>query len=65
MSGTTNTLQTREPAVLVLEDGRTFAGHAYGSRGETLGEAVGRTPVSLGGPRVGIVPEQRNLGEGP
>ncbi|KGN42564.1 glutamine-hydrolyzing carbamoyl-phosphate synthase small subunit [Knoellia aerolata] len=40
MSGTTKALQTREPAVLVLEDGRTFAGHAYGSRGETLGEAV-------------------------
>jgi carbamoyl-phosphate synthase small subunit len=34
------TLHTREPAVLVLEDGRTFTGHAYGSRGETLGEAV-------------------------
>lgn len=32
---------------------------------ETLGEAVRRTPASLGGPRVGIVPEQRNLGEGP
>jgi carbamoyl-phosphate synthase small subunit len=33
-------IDTREPAVLVLEDGRTFAGHAYGSRGETTGEAV-------------------------
>jgi len=33
-------LHTREPAVLVLEDGRTFAGRAYGHRGETVGEAV-------------------------
>ncbi|WP_210602315.1 glutamine-hydrolyzing carbamoyl-phosphate synthase small subunit [Brevibacterium oceani] len=28
------------PAVLVLEDGRTFSGSAYGSVGETTGEAV-------------------------
>ncbi|MDN6123799.1 MAG: carbamoyl phosphate synthase small subunit, partial [Brevibacterium sp.] len=28
------------PAVLVLEDGRTFRGSAYGAIGETLGEAV-------------------------
>ena len=28
------------PAVLVLEDGRTFHGSAYGSIGETTGEAV-------------------------
>jgi carbamoyl-phosphate synthase small subunit len=28
------------PAVLVLEDGRTFSGCAYGSVGETTGEAV-------------------------
>lgn len=34
------TTTTREPAVLVLEDGRTFTGHAYGHRGETVGEAV-------------------------
>lgn len=27
-------------AVLVLEDGRSFAGTAYGARGETVGEAV-------------------------
>lgn len=33
-------LTTREPAVLVLEDGRTFTGRAYGRRGETVGEAV-------------------------
>ncbi|MFC7492534.1 MULTISPECIES: glutamine-hydrolyzing carbamoyl-phosphate synthase small subunit [unclassified Knoellia] len=34
------TLPTREPAVLVLEDGRTFKGRSYGSLGETVGEAV-------------------------
>ncbi|PRY61472.1 carbamoyl-phosphate synthase small subunit [Knoellia remsis] len=36
----TTTMQTREPAVLVLEDGRTFTGQAYGARGSTVGEAV-------------------------
>ena len=35
-----STLLQREPAVLVLEDGRTFTGRSYGSRGETVGEAV-------------------------
>ena len=30
----------REPAVLVLEDGRTFHGRSYGRRGETVGEGV-------------------------
>ncbi len=29
-----------EPALLVLEDGRTFRGEAYGARGHTVGEAV-------------------------
>jgi carbamoyl-phosphate synthase small subunit len=29
-----------QPAILVLEDGRTFRGEAYGARGETFGEAV-------------------------
>ncbi|HEY5031732.1 MAG TPA: carbamoyl-phosphate synthase domain-containing protein, partial [Actinomycetes bacterium] len=29
-----------EAALLVLEDGRTFRGEAYGARGETFGEAV-------------------------
>ena len=29
-----------EPALLVLEDGRTFRGEAYGPRGRTVGEAV-------------------------
>ncbi|MEO7268232.1 MAG: glutamine-hydrolyzing carbamoyl-phosphate synthase small subunit [Knoellia sp.] len=36
----TTPLQMREPAVLVLEDGRTFTGRSYGSSGETVGEAV-------------------------
>ena len=39
-------LTTREPAVLVLEDGRTFSGRAYGHRGETVGEAVFSTGMS-------------------
>ncbi len=30
----------RRPALLVLEDGRTFVGEAYGAVGETFGEAV-------------------------
>lgn len=30
----------RLPALLVLEDGRTFRGQSYGSAGETFGEAV-------------------------
>ena len=34
------------PAVLVLEDGRTFHGSAYGSIGETTGEAVFVTAMS-------------------
>ena len=34
-------LADREPAVLVLEDGRTFRGESYGAVGETVGEAVG------------------------
>ena len=39
-------LTTREPAVLVLEDGRTFAGRAYGHRGTTVGEAVFSTGMT-------------------
>src|SRR6218665_1881559 len=47
---TDNTL-TRAPgpadrAVLVLEDGRTFEGRAYGARGHTLGEAVFATGMT-------------------
>jgi len=37
---------TREPAVLVLEDGRTFRGRAYGRRGSTVGEAVFSTGMT-------------------
>ncbi|MFF4379736.1 glutamine-hydrolyzing carbamoyl-phosphate synthase small subunit [Kitasatospora sp. NPDC092039] len=36
----------RVPAVLVLEDGRTFRGQAYGALGETFGEAVFNTGMS-------------------
>ncbi|HTW19045.1 MAG TPA: glutamine-hydrolyzing carbamoyl-phosphate synthase small subunit [Mycobacteriales bacterium] len=35
-----------EPAILVLEDGRTFRGQAYGARGETFGEAVFTTGMT-------------------
>ncbi len=34
------------PAVLVLEDGRTFAGTSYGAEGETFGEAVFTTGMT-------------------
>ncbi|MET8628507.1 glutamine-hydrolyzing carbamoyl-phosphate synthase small subunit [Kitasatospora sp. NPDC004669] len=36
----------RAAAVLVLEDGRTFRGQAYGAIGETFGEAVFNTGMS-------------------
>ena len=36
----------REPAVLVLEDGRTFRGDAYGAVGQTVGEAVFSTGMT-------------------
>jgi carbamoyl-phosphate synthase small subunit len=39
-------LTTREPAVLILEDGRTFPGRAYGHRGSTVGEAVFSTGMT-------------------
>ncbi len=39
-------LNTREPAVLILEDGRTFTGRAYGHRGSTVGEAVFSTGMT-------------------
>ena len=35
------------PALLVLEDGRTFRGEAYGAVGETFGEAVFSTGMLL------------------
>ncbi|SDE24651.1 glutamine-hydrolyzing carbamoyl-phosphate synthase small subunit [Auraticoccus monumenti] len=34
------------PAILVLEDGRTFTGRSFGARGETFGEAVFSTGMS-------------------
>ncbi|MCM2579478.1 glutamine-hydrolyzing carbamoyl-phosphate synthase small subunit [Streptomyces meridianus] len=37
---------TAAPAVLVLEDGRTFRGRSYGAVGETFGEAVFSTGMS-------------------
>ncbi|XTZ18033.1 glutamine-hydrolyzing carbamoyl-phosphate synthase small subunit [Micromonospora echinospora] len=36
----------RQTAILVLEDGRTFHGEAYGSVGETFGEAVFNTGMT-------------------
>jgi carbamoyl-phosphate synthase small subunit len=36
----------REPALLVLEDGRTFRGRSYGAVGETVGEAVFSTGMT-------------------
>jgi len=35
-----------QPAILVLEDGRTFHGDSYGSPGETFGEAVFSTGMT-------------------
>jgi carbamoyl-phosphate synthase small subunit len=43
---TTSTRADRTPAVLVLEDGRTFGGRAYGAVGETFGEAVFSTGMT-------------------
>ncbi|PWI42108.1 glutamine-hydrolyzing carbamoyl-phosphate synthase small subunit [Streptomyces sp. ICBB 8177] len=43
---TTSTRGDRTPAVLVLEDGRTFRGRAYGAVGETFGEAVFSTGMT-------------------
>jgi carbamoyl-phosphate synthase small subunit len=37
---------TRRPAILVLEDGRTFTGDSYGAVGETFGEAVFNTGMT-------------------
>ena len=39
-------MNRRRPAILVLEDGRTFRGEAYGSVGETFGEAVFTTGMT-------------------
>ncbi|MBH1936868.1 glutamine-hydrolyzing carbamoyl-phosphate synthase small subunit [Streptomyces sp. AV19] len=43
---TTSTPGSRIPAVLVLEDGRTFRGRAYGAVGATFGEAVFSTGMT-------------------
>jgi carbamoyl-phosphate synthase small subunit len=43
---TTSTRAATAPAVLVLEDGRTFRGRAYGAVGETFGEAVFSTGMT-------------------
>ena len=37
---------SRRPAVLVLEDGRTFRGDSFGADGETFGEAVFATGMT-------------------
>lgn len=41
-----SSLTTREPAVLVLEDGTRYTGRAYGARGETFGEVVFATGMT-------------------
>ncbi|MFN3950390.1 glutamine-hydrolyzing carbamoyl-phosphate synthase small subunit [Microbacterium sp.] len=41
-----SSLTTRDPAVLVLEDGTRYPGRAYGARGETLGEVVFATGMT-------------------
>jgi len=35
-----------QPALLVLEDGRSFAGTSYGATGSTFGEAVFTTGMT-------------------
>jgi carbamoyl-phosphate synthase small subunit len=40
------TLQQREPAILLLEDGRAFRGDTYGAVGQTVGEAVFSTGMT-------------------
>lgn len=47
--GETRWYETQNPdeqAVLILEDGRTFAGSAWGARGQTMGEAVFATGMT-------------------
>jgi carbamoyl-phosphate synthase small subunit len=43
---TTSARGAKTPAILVLEDGRTFRGRAYGAVGETFGEAVFSTGMT-------------------
>ena len=42
----TETATSGDPALLVLEDGRTFRGRAYGARGAAFGEAVFTTGMT-------------------
>lgn len=42
----TGAMTTDDPAILVLEDGRTFRGRAYGARGTAFGEAVFTTGMT-------------------
>jgi len=46
MTDTPRDVQGARRAILVLEDGRTFRGRAYGAIGETFGEAVFATGMS-------------------
>jgi carbamoyl-phosphate synthase small subunit len=39
-------MRARRPALLVLEDGRSFRGESYGAEGETFGEAVFATGMT-------------------
>jgi len=39
-------MSSRPPALLVLEDGTTFRGVAFGCEGETFGEAVFNTGMT-------------------
>ena len=39
-------MSSRAPALLVLEDGRSFTGRAFGAEGETFGEAVFSTGMT-------------------
>ncbi|GAB3125623.1 glutamine-hydrolyzing carbamoyl-phosphate synthase small subunit [Glaciibacter psychrotolerans] len=41
-----HSITNRAPAVLVLEDGKRFVGHAYGKTGQTLGELVFATGMT-------------------
>ncbi len=43
---TTTAFASARPALLVLEDGRTFTGSAFGAVGETVGEGVFATAMS-------------------
>ncbi|GAB3285329.1 glutamine-hydrolyzing carbamoyl-phosphate synthase small subunit [Sinomonas notoginsengisoli] len=45
-TATTRQMAPKEPAVLVLEDGKMFRGHSYGLVGTTLGEAVFATGMT-------------------